>query len=252
MEENIPKSRTKKRKPYINKKAERKMKKKYYHWKRFCETNSGHHHAQFKKERNQLRNLTRKLQKEFEKDIIKKLKKDPKAFWRYANSKLKTRSKIADLLKSDGTLTQTEEEKAQVLNDFFSSVFTEEDLSNIPTLEDRYSNDPISDIHITPEMVLKNLKKLKIHKSAGPDGIHPRCLKETAEALCIPLATIFNKSLQEEQVPQEWKDAHITALHKKGSKQNPENYRPISLTAICGKIMESIIRDNMVTYTMEN
>jgi hypothetical protein len=126
MEENIPKSRAKKRKSYINKQAERKMKKKYYHWKRFCETNSGRDHAELKNERNSLRHLTRKLQKEFEKDLIKKLKKDPKAFWRYANSKLKTRSKIADLLKSDGTLTQTEEEQAQVLNDFFSTVFTED------------------------------------------------------------------------------------------------------------------------------
>jgi hypothetical protein len=52
-------------------------------------------HEKYKKERNSLRDLTRKLQKEFEKDLIKKLKKDTKAYWRYENSKLKTRSKIA-------------------------------------------------------------------------------------------------------------------------------------------------------------
>ena len=173
------------------------------------------------------------MQREFEKDIIKKLKKDPKAFWRYANSKLKTKSRLSRLKKEDGTLTETQDEQAQVLNDFFSSVFTEEDLSSIPNLEDRYQNDPLGNIHITPAMVLKKLNKLKVHKSAGPDGIHPRVLKETADAICTPLATIFNESLKEGIVPQSWKDAHITALHKKGNKQNPANYRPISLTSIC-------------------
>ena len=93
---------------------------------------------------------------------------------------------------------------------------------------------------------------MKNNKSAGPDGIHPRILKETAEVICIPLAIIFNKSIQEGHVPQGWKDAHVTALHKKGSKSNPENYRPISLTAVCCKIMESIIRDSMVTYMLDN
>jgi hypothetical protein len=222
MEQNIPKCRRKKKKPYINKQAERKMKKKYYLWKRFCQTKYGRDHEEYKKERNSLREFTRKLQKEFEKDLINKLKKDPKSFWKYANSKLKTRSKISKLLKSDGTYTETPEEQAQVLNDFFSSVFTKEDLVNIPSLDDRYSGDPLENMYITSDMVLKKLKKLKIHKSAGPDGLHPRILRETAEVICIPLATIFNKSLQESILPQQWKDAHVTALHKKSSKQNAE------------------------------
>ncbi len=51
--------------------------------------------------------------------------------------------------------------------------------------------------------------------------------------------------MQEGQVPQRWKEAHVTALHKKGSKSNPENYRPISLTSVCGKIMESLAGDSM-------
>ncbi len=79
MEENIPKSRNKKRRPYINRHAVRKMKKKYYLWKRFKETNLGKDHEEYKKERNTLRELTRKLQKEFEKDLIKKPKKGPES-----------------------------------------------------------------------------------------------------------------------------------------------------------------------------
>ncbi len=148
-----------------------------------------------KKQRNSLRELTRKLQKT-EKDLIKKLKKDPKAFWQYANSKLKTRSKISQLSRKDCTLTQTVEQQAQVLNEFFTSVFTEEELSQIPNLENIYQNDQLENINITAEMVIKKLETLKNSKSAGPDGIHPRILKETAEAICGPLAIIFSKSMK--------------------------------------------------------
>ncbi len=85
----------KKGRPYNNREAERKMKKKYYLWKKYKDTNLGRDHEEYKKERNSLCVLTIKLQNKFEKDLITKLKRDPKAFWRYANSKLKTRSKIA-------------------------------------------------------------------------------------------------------------------------------------------------------------
>ena len=96
---------------------------------------------------------------------------------------MKTRSKVSKLLKTDGEYTETAEEQAQVLNDFFSSVFTKEDLNNIPQLSKRYEGDPMANINITPEMVLKKLRKLKVHKSAGPDGLRPRILKETAEKI---------------------------------------------------------------------
>ncbi len=96
----------------------------------------------------------------------------------------------------DGTCTENAQQKAPVLNDFFSSVFTYEYLSQIPILEDRYQNDRMGIIHITPKMILKMLNKLKVYKTAGLDGLHPRILKETAEAISTPLAKIFNISLQ--------------------------------------------------------
>ncbi len=58
--------------------------------------------------------------------------------------------------------------------------------------------------------------------------------------------------MQKGQILKGWKGAHITALHKKGNKSNPENYRPISLTLVCGNIMESLIRDSMVAHMVEN
>ena len=79
--------------------------------------------------------------------------------------------------------------------------------------------------------VPKRLKKLDASKLKGPDGIHPRLLKETAELISSPLAKLFKKSLKEKAVPSDRKKGTVIPLHKKGSKDKAENYRPISLTS---------------------
>ncbi len=252
MEKYIPKCRTKKKKPYINRKAEQLMKKKYHLWKKYVESGNSEDLLNFKKCKNFLRYFTRQLKKEFEKKILKEAKKNPKPFWGYANSKLKTRSKITQLRKKDGKMTENDQEKAETLNEFFSSVFTDENTSNIPNMEDKSNGHSISEIEIDDKTIEKKLNKLKPGKAAGPDGIHPTFLKETAKNISKPLAIIFNKSIKEGTLPQDWKKAHVTAIHKKSSKQEPGNYRPISLTSVCCKIMEAIIRDNVVNYMMQN
>ena len=78
------------------------------------------------------------------------------------------------------------------------------------------------------------------------------CLKELASTLCVPLAILFNKSLTSGEVPSMWKVGNITALHKKGNKNSAGNYRPISLTVIICKLMESIIKDCMVDHMMKH
>ena len=63
---------------------------------------------------------------------------------------------------------------------------------------------------------------------------------------------LYKKLLKKSRLPNAWKKAHITPIHKKGSKVEPGNYRPLSLTSILGKIMESIIRDQIVEHMMSN
>ena len=74
----------------------------------------------------------------------------------------------------------------------------------------------------------------------GPDGIPAIILKELCEELCLPMSIIFNKSISTGEIPKEWKVAEVTAIFKKGNKQEPGNYRPVSLTSISCKILESI------------
>ena len=95
----------------------------------------------------------------------------------------------------------------------------------------------------------KNYKKIK---SPGPDGVHPRVINELVDCISIPLSTIFNTSLATDKLPIEWKQANISPIHKKGSKTLPQNYRPVSITSVVGKIMEEIIRDTITVHMKEN
>eukprot|EP00061_Rhincodon_typus_P001212 g14044.t1 len=87
-------------------------------------------------------------------------------------------------------------------------------------------------VAITKEKVLEKLNGLKVDKSPGPDGLHPRVLKEIAEEIVEALVMIFQESLESGRVPEDWNIANVTPLFKKGVGQKTENYRLISLTSV--------------------
>ena len=253
---NIPKQTAKlvkRKRLWMNGNAFRQRKKKINMFKRFRNNEIDTEAQAARKEANALSHLTDKLRKTFEKDLAKNARKNPKAFWKYYQSLTKSRSDIGDILKSDGSIASSNKDKADALNSFFTSVFTTENINNIPNIKENKFEYPLSSITITPEKVLKKLKKLKKNSSAGPDGFHPRVLWECAEALKVPLSLIFNKSLSEARLPSEWKLGNVKALYKqKGKRNDPGNYRPISLTSVIGKIMEALIKDEIVEHFMRN
>ena len=100
--------------------------------------------------------------------------------------------------------------------------------------------------------VLKILKKLNKFKSVGTDGISTFVLKECQIAFSTILSTIFIKSYESSELPEDWKRANVCPIFKKGSKTNPANYRPISLTSVTCKIMERLIRDIMMKHLLDN
>ena len=170
------------------------------------------------KARNQARWECRKAKKIFERTLAKEAKRNPKAIFSYVNSKLKTKTGIADLDIETGKAT-TDSEKAEALNEFFSDAFTE-DTSNIPSFHTEDIGKPLEELKITEEKVKKRLESLNPHKSPGPDGLlHPRVLKELSNEISKPLAIIMQKSLDEHTLPQSWKDAHVSPILSKGASR---------------------------------
>ncbi|KFO07792.1 hypothetical protein N312_13130, partial [Balearica regulorum gibbericeps] len=105
---------------------------------------------------------------------------------------------------------------------------------------------------IQGEMVSNLLHHLDTHKSIGPDGIHPRVLRELAEVLTKPLSIIYQQFWLTGEVPVDWRLANVMLIYNKGQNEDPGNYRPLVLTSVPGKVMEQIILSTITWHVQEN
>ena len=174
---------------------------------------------------------------------------NPKSFWGYVREQTKTKCGISDLKDGDGDIITDDAEKAELMNNFFSSVFTDEDATHLPDFSNKVTDDDcINSVNIQEDVILKQLKSLDISKSCGPDDCHPMLLKECANELCRPLSILFAKSIQEGTIPTDWKKANVTCIYKKGSKSDPGNYRPVSLTSVVCKLLERNVKKTIFEH----
>ena len=174
-------------------------------------------------------------------------------FWSHVRGKLKTKSGVAPLLEDVTDKNSTkfdDQEKANILQRQFASVFTNEPPGMLPHF-DKKTNATITD-QITEEIVKREIRNLNIDKACGPDDIHPQMLVELNDFISAPLAMLFNKTISTGTIPDDWRMAFVTAIYKKGPQNRPENYRPISLTSIICKIMEKLLKEAIMKHVLEN
>ncbi|KFV98879.1 hypothetical protein N326_12673, partial [Eurypyga helias] len=105
---------------------------------------------------------------------------------------------------------------------------------------------------IQGEMVRDLLHHLDTHKSMGADGIHPRVLRELVEVLTKPLSILHQQSWLTGQVPVDWILANVVPVYRKGQKEDPGSYRPVSLALLPGKVMEQIILSAITQHMQDN
>jgi len=90
------------------------------------------------------------------------------------------------------------------------------------------------------------------HKSMGPDGIHPRELREVAEELAKILSIIYQQSWPTGEVLDDWRIASVTPIYKQGRKEDLRNYRPFRITSVPGKVIRQIILSAVTGHVQDN
>ena len=235
--------------PWVNSMVRTVIRNKHYEWNKYQRHPTEENWKTYIIARNRSTKGVRQAKKAHERIIAENLKVNPKGFWKLVQQKTKVKTGITDLI-SNGTKITSDQGKANILNRFFSSVFTVEDQVTVPKIEIPNDIPEQAHLHITENQVIKVLEKLKTDKSPGPDGIHNKVLHETKNEVVVPLTKIINKSLSEGCIPDRWREAQVIPVFKKGNRSDPNNYRPVSLTSTCCKIMETLVRDSVMAHLL--
>lgn len=248
----IPKSKTKKCKypVWMTREAIRARKKKAKLWKKYSASKNFVDKALYTEASNQATTIYRRAKYSYEKELAYSVKNNTKRFFAYTRSKTKIKDTVSSLKDKDGNILTDDIAICDELNKYFSSVFTKE-LTDPPTFTTRFignNDDFLNNIEVTEQLVFRYLNNLCVDKAPGPDGLSPKVLKETSGTISKPLSMIFSASLSFGYVPGDWRVANVSALFKKGSKSDPGNYRPVSLTSCVCKLLERIIKDQLMNH----
>ena len=232
------------KKKHLSKEAFRKIRYKQNMWRVYKHTGKDKDYEVY----NAATNEVRKSKRNFEHKLAQNIKSESKSVYGHVRSKQNVQDKVGPLEDNVGNIITQRCLMAEELNIHFSLVFTREDTCSCTrnNIFNGSEGERLGQLVVTPEVVASKINNTKENKSPGVDGISPKILKETVEQISKPLAHVFNMSLQEGIVPLEWKEANITPLFKKGSRNKSVNYRPVSLTSVICKLLETIIRDHMM------
>ena len=236
--------RNQNRPPWLSQDILRAIRKKKRLWQRYKHKQDQEEYvAQEKLTRNLIRNAKRR----FEKKLAAGGRGNSRPFFAYVKQRTKSRPTIGPL-KKNGLKVSGDVEMAELLNTCFGDVFTRENVNNIKEPDIMVMENQLLDFKITVKEVKAKIRKLKRESAAGPDGVGPLLLQELQDGLAPALAIIYRKSLDSGTVPEDWRIANVTPIFKKGSKSDPGNYRPVSLTSVSCKVFESIMKDAVVSH----
>ena len=183
---------------------------------------------------------------DYESNLIAKSKENPKALHSYIRNQKTGCPTVGPLRLVSGELSDDPTVLCECFAECFSAVYNRIPPVNAAPHQQHDGN--MSDIVITPDEVRAVLDNLNGSSAMGPDEAHPLLLKSCSSELARPLSIIFNRSLREGVVPATWKFSTVVPIFKKGTRYDPSNYRPVSLTSVMCKSLERIIAKHLTEY----
>ena len=198
----------------------------------------------------------RKMEKlKEESKVIRNIKENPKALYSYVNRESKRKVEIGPF-KVDNKYIYEGKDICRILVEQYKSQFNSNTMNineeEISILLDDFNEDDLVDIDIKEKDIIDAIDDLEENSSAGPDEVPAIFLKKTKNSIAKPLKYILRKSLDDGKIPDIFKLAHITPIHKGGAKTMPEQYRPVSLTSHIMKIFERVIKKNILVHLIIN
>ncbi|KAK3101818.1 hypothetical protein FSP39_006589, partial [Pinctada imbricata] len=253
LDEHVPSKTTSQRfsQPWITRNIKRLSRKKNKAYRQYRKTHSNHDYSTYKSIKDVVHSECKSRYNDYVNSIVMDDQQKPKRLWSFTKSKRTDACGVAPL-KKEGIAYSDAKVKADILNQQFTSVFTTENPNEpLPNLGPS-PHHAVPDIKIHQKGVEKLLQQLNPHKASGPDEVSSRLLKETSSQIAPALSLLFQASIHQGQVPNDWKSANITPLFKKGDRSLAVNYRPVSLTSVCSKIMEHIVHSHIIGHLDEH
>ena len=223
---NIPRRYTKAKThlPWITRELIRMQRRRNKSHKKAKQTGLNSDWEKFKELRKQATKALAKSYKDYVNNHIgDSLKTNPKRFWSFIKANKRENIGILTLRVNDQPIINYWD-KANAINNQFSSVFTQEKHPIPQIAPSTYPNIPLLEIGI--DGVIKQLENLNQNKATGPDELPARVLKETAKQIAPIITQIFQQSYNTGKLPNDWLQALVTPIHKKSHKSDPANYRP--------------------------
>ena len=210
----------------------------------------------FKDLRSKIKRMLRNNRLDYMNSICASHQNNQKRFWSF----FKLKSKISnvpgkvlmEISETERVYVDENTDIANMFNQYFASIFTKDQDGSFEQKDISHNIIPIIDnVTLSEEDIVAVIKNLDSNKAQGPDGIPVRLLKETAMQFAPSLRVLYNKSLNVDVLPDEWKLANVVPVHKHGEKSHVEHYRPISLLSIISKVLERCVFNNIKYHVYE-
>ena len=197
--------------------------------------------------------LERKRRKklEGEKKAIECMKDNPKMFYSLVNKQKNRKNEVGPFKVGEEIINDGKEICNRLVSEYYSQFSETSERENENAFQKIDPND-LNDIEIEEKDLEDAIDDLNENSSAGPDGIPAIFLKKTKEEIAVPLTLILRKSLDEGRIHDIFKLAYISPIHKGGSRQKPEQYRPVSLTSHVMKVFERVVKKKIIKHLVDN